>query len=264
MVSIPVRLYPATETKDIAFHQLHTVCGSRLKRIAWCSACDKEVAQDEIEKGYELTKGQHVVVTEEDLEKLPLPTKRTIQVSAFVKAEEIDPVYYEKSYYLEPDETGVKPFALFTKAVGGKGLTALGVVAIRQKERLCALRLADGNVFLETLFHPDEIREAPEVPLSTASVGKQELEMADRLVELLEAPFEPQKIKDQYREKLLDLIEAKAKGKEIAAAPEAKGKVIDLMEALKASVEAARSAKKAPGKKAKEEERRPARRRKAS
>ncbi len=244
MVSIPVKLYTATEDKDISFRTLHSECGSRLKQLRWCPVCEREIAYDEVVRGYEYAKEQHIVLNDDDLAKLPLPSKHTIELSAFVEAPEIDPVLYEKSYYLEPDETGIKPYALLMRALKEKGLTAVAKIAIRNKERLCALRPYDGTLMLETLFYPDELRvqhgvEAPEV-----EVSHRELSMAFALIDLMAEPFEPEKYKDEYRGALMSIIEAKLQGQELVEAPApARGKVVDLMEALKTSVAAARQRK---------------------
>jgi DNA end-binding protein Ku len=254
MVSIPVKLFTATDSKDISFHLLHRECNSRLKQLRWCPVCEREVEWGETVRGYEYAKEQHVIMSDEDFDKLPLPSKRTIELAAFVKAEEIDPVYYEKSYYLEPDEVGIKPFALLMKALKEKSLTAVAKIAIRNKERLCALRPMDGTLMLETLYYPDEIRvergtEAPEV-----QVSDRELEMASTLIDLLADSFEPEKYQDDYRRALMEIIEAKLQGEEFVEAPvAAPAKVTDLMAALKASVEAA---KKRRGEEAEEEPRR--------
>lgn len=244
MVSIPVKLYTATETKDLSFHQIHKECGSRIRQLRWCPTCDREVEFGELAKGYEYTKDEHVLLDDEDLEKLPLPSKNTIAVTSFVKAEEIDPIYYEKSYYLEPAETGVKPFALLMKAIQQKELTAVAQVAIRNKERLCALRPYEGTLMMDTLFYPDEIRAHGIEGIDDIEVSEKELAMAFTLIDVLEEPFDPTKYTDQYRAALMQIIEAKLEGQEIVAQPAAaKGKVIDLMSALKESVEAAKKAK---------------------
>src|ERR1700693_4455559 len=158
MVSIPVKLYTATESKDVSFNLLHKTCGSRLKQLRWCPVDEREVPWDEIERGYQYTKEQYVVLTDEDFEKIPLPSKNTVEPAAFVDAKDSDPILYEKSYYLEPEETGIKPFALLMRALKKKNLTAIAKLAIRNKERLCALRPYDGTLMLETLYYPDEIR----------------------------------------------------------------------------------------------------------
>lgn len=240
MVSIPVKLFVATESKDVTFHQLHASCHSRLKQLRWCPVCDREVTWDEIVRGYEYAKGQYVVLTDEDFEKLPLPSQRVIELSAFVNAEEIDPVYYEKSYYLEPDEAGIKPFALLMRALKEKGLTAIAKIAIRNKERLCALRPYDGTLMLETLYYPDELRVQRGVELPAVEVSERELAMAYQLIDLLAEPFDPEKYRDEYRAALMEIIDAKVQGQELVAPPPAaEAKVTDLMAALQASVEAA-------------------------
>ena len=136
MVSIPVKLYTATEDKDISFRQLHKQCGSRLKQLRWCPECDRAVEWDEVVRGYEYAKDEHVAMTEEDFEKLPLPSKQTVELAAFVKADQIDPIYYQKTYYLEPDEKGVKPYALLMQAPKDKDLTGIAKIAVRNKEQL--------------------------------------------------------------------------------------------------------------------------------
>ena len=254
MVSIPVKLFTATDSKDISFHLLHRECNSRLKQLRWCPVCEREVEWGETVRGYEYAKEQHVIMTDEDFDKLPLPSKRTIELAAFVKAEEIDPVYYEKSYYLEADEVGIKPFALLMKALREKNLTAVAKIAIRNKERLCALRPMDGTLMLETLYYPDEIRVERGTEVPEVQVSDRELEMASTLIDLLADSFEPEKYQDDYRRALMEIIEAKLQGEEFVEAPvAAPAKVTDLMAALKASVEAA---KKRRGEEAEEEPRR--------
>jgi DNA end-binding protein Ku len=219
-------------------------------------------------RGYEYAKDEYVTLTDEDFEKLPLPSKHIIDLTAFVKATEIDPVYYERSYYLAPDERAEKAYALLLQALDKKGLTALATITIRKKEQLCALRPRDGVVMLETLFYPDEVRQEHGVDLDRAKVSERELEMAFTLIELLRKPFEPEEYHDHYREALAQLIEAKLEGRDVVKSPAAREtKIIDLVDALKKSVEAARkgsgarAAAKAPARR----QTRPARRaRKAS
>jgi DNA end-binding protein Ku len=260
MVSIPVKLYTATQAKDISFHLLHKECGTRLQQLRWCPEHERAVEWGEVERGYEYSKDQHIVMTEEDFEKLPLPSKQTVELSAFVKAEEIDPVYYEKSYYLEPDAKGIKPFALLMTALKKKGLTGIAKIAVRNKEQLCALRPMDGTLILETLFYPDEIRvEKTELP--DVKISDKELDMAYTLIELLTDDFDPEKYHDEYREALMQVIDAKLEGEEmpeVAAAGPAK--VTDIMSALRQSVAAAKKRKKDEEE---EDEEAPARRRKA-
>jgi DNA end-binding protein Ku len=248
MVSIPVKLYGATESKDIRFQLLHATCGSKLQQRRWCPTDDVEVPWNEVARGFEYAKGQYVVLTDEDFEQLPLPSKHTIDLNAFVEEREIDPIFYEHSYYLEPDERGEKPYALLLKALEEKKLSAVGSITIRKKEQLCVIRPMNGTIALETLFYPDEIREERGVDLDKVKVSERELEMAFTLIELLKRPFDPSEYKDHYREALAQLIEAKLEGKEVVTAPPtAQTGVFDLAEALKRSVEAAKKGKpKAP------------------
>jgi DNA end-binding protein Ku len=255
MVSIPVRLFTGTESKDIAFNTLHSVCNTRLKQMRWCPNCEREVPYEEVDRGYEYSKGQYVKITDEDFEGLPVPSKHTIDVDAFIKLPEIDPVYFENSYYLEPEEAGKKPFALFMKAVSEKNMVAIAKITIRKKEQLCALRPVGGTLVLETLHYADEIRVDMEKELGELNVSEQEMQMASTLIDLLAKPFDPEQYTDEYRESLKQLIEAKLEGREVVEAPAApEAKVTNLMEALRASVEAARASKPAAEAEAEEEQ----------
>jgi DNA end-binding protein Ku len=260
MVSIPVKLYTATQSKDISFHLLHKEDGVRLQQLRWCPQHERAVEWSEVARGYEYARDEHVILTDEDFAKLPLPSKQTVELSAFVKAEEIDPVFYEKSYYLEPDAKGIKPFALLMTALKEKGLTGIAKIAVRNKEQLCALRPMDGQLILETLYYPDEIRvEKSELP--DVKISDKELDMAYTLIELLTEDFQPEKYKDEYREALMQVIDAKLEGEELPEVAAAKpAKVTDIMSALRASVEAAKKRKMGEEE---EKEEAPARRRKA-
>ena len=244
MVSIPVKLFGATESKDISFNLLHITCGSRLRQLRWCPTDEKEVPWSEIVRGYEYAKDQYVTLTDEDFEKLPLPSKHTIDLTAFVKEEEIDPVYYERSYHLAPDERGEKAYALLIRTLEKKGLTAIATNPIRKKEQLCALRPKDGALLLETLYYPDEIRKRPEMDLDKVKITERELDMAFTLIDLLRKPFDPEEYADNYREALTQVIDAKLEGREVVEAPPSReSKVIDLADALRKSVEAAKKSK---------------------
>ncbi|MCA1648095.1 MAG: Ku protein [Chloroflexi bacterium] len=246
MVSIPVQLFPATQDKDVSFHLLHQPDHSRIKFKRWCASEDREVEQGELVRAFEVSKDQYVEVTDEDLEQLPLPSRHTIELSAFVSAAEIDPIYYEKSYYLEPEETGVKPYALLMKVLEQKGVTGVASIALRNKESLCALRPQGGGILLETLHYPDEIRER-EDSLPSVSVNERELTVAGSLVDALAEPFDPSKYHDRYRQALLELIQDKTEGRAVVVPEgEAPGQVTDLMSALRASIEAARKRKGGP------------------
>jgi DNA end-binding protein Ku len=247
MISIPVKLFGATESKDLAFNTLHKECKSRLKQKRWCPVDDREVFQDEVIKAYEYSKDSYVEILEEDLESLPLPSKHTIELTSFVSQAEIDPVYFERTYWLEPEQIGEKPYALLLRALKSKQVSGVAKIALRNKESLCVLRAGENNlIMLETLFYPDEVRTAdlPEAP--DVLVSQPELAMALSLVEMLQEVFDPKKYQDQYRVALLELIEAKRNGQAIVATPEAPlPKTVDLMAALKASLEAAKKGKPA-------------------
>lgn len=240
MVSIPVKLLTATDSKDISFNLLHKECGTRLKQLRWCPTHERAVEWSEIARGYEYAKDEYVIMEDADFEKLPLPSKQTVELAAFVKAEDIDPIYYEKSYYLEPDEKGIKPFALLMKALKEKELTGIAKIAIRNKEQLCALRPMNGSLVMETLLYPDEIRAAPEA-VGDVEVSKKELDMAFTLIDLMTEEFDPEQYKDDYREALMKVIDDKLDGIETeAVAVASPAKVTDIMSALKKSVAAAK------------------------
>lgn len=244
MVTIPVKLFTATESQDVSFRQLHAADNSPIKLVRRCAADGTDLDPDEIVKGYEYAKDHYVLVDESDLEKLPIPSKHTIELTGFVASEEIDPVFYEKSYHVEPEELGRKPFTLLVKALEEKKLNAVGKIAIRTKERLCSLRPRNGSLMLETLFYADEIKppdfEMPEVKISEA-----EMKVAYALIDLLHEPFDPAKYRDEYRDSLMTIIEAKLEGHEYVAPaePAALAPAVDLMAALRASVEAAKKRK---------------------
>lgn len=241
MVSIPVKLYGATESKDIRFHLLHATDGTRLQQRRWCPTDEAEVPWNETARGYEYAKGQYVMLTEEDFENLPLPSLHTIEISQFVEEKEIDPVFYERSYYLEPGDRSEKPYALLLKALQERGLTAIATITIRKKEQLCALRAHEGTIMLETLYYPDEIRNERGMDLSKVKVSDRELDMAFTLIDIFRKPFDPSEYHDRYREALAEMIEAKLEGRQVVSAPAAReSRVIDLADALKRSVEAAR------------------------
>ncbi len=254
MVSIPVNLYTATQEKDIAFHLLHKSCGNRLKQQRWCPFHEEAVDWDDVVRGYEYARDQYVVLTDEDFEKMPLPSKRTIGLSAFVRSQEIDPIYYDRSYYLEPREGGAKPFALLMRVLQEKSLVGIAKIAIRNKEQLCALRPQDGALVLETLYFPDEISVEKGVE-ADVNVSQREIDLAMTLVDALSQRFNPEEYHDDYRRALMELIEAKRKGQEVVAPPAPPGKVIDLMAALRESVEAAKRQRSEQSRRPREERR---------
>jgi DNA end-binding protein Ku len=244
LVTIPVKLYSATEEKNVAFHQVHRDDGGRIRYKRVCAIDGDEVSFGDIAKGYELPTGETVVLTDEDFEGLPLRTSRAIDVLQFVPLEDVDPIYFAKSYYLEPDKTGVKPYVLLRDALEQSGKVAVVKVALRQREQLATLRVRDGVFVLETMLWPDEVR-APDFGFLDESVDvrPQELQMAGSLIETLSGEFDPDEYHDHYREALQEVIDAKVAGREVvipAAERQDTGAVVDLMAALRASVDAAK------------------------
>jgi DNA end-binding protein Ku len=244
LVSIPVKLYSATEERDVAFHQVRRADGARIRYKRVAAADGEEVPYADIAKGYELPGGEIVVLTDEDFANLPLSTSRAIDVLEFVPLEQVDPIYFAKSYYLEPDRTGAKPYALLRDALEHSGRVALVKIAIRSREQLGTLRVRNGVFVLETMLWPDEVRTPDFAFLDEkVEVRPQELAMAESLIATLAADFDPSQYRDSYREALQAVIDAKVAGKEVVppsaggAQPDVAG---DLMAALKASVAAAR------------------------
>ena len=260
LVTIPVAVYPATEEKTLRFNQIHEEDGGRIRMKRTCSVDGEEVPYDEIVKGYEYEKDRYVVLTDEDFDKVPVESSRAIDIVQFVDLDEIDPMLYKKSYYLVPDETGAKAYALLREALSQDNKVGIAKVSFRDKEHLAALRFKDDSFVLETMYWPDEIRAADFGGVDVdVKVRAQELEMARQLIENLTAGWDPEEFTDEYREALLRIVEAKISGEEIEVVEaEPTAKVVDLMEARKASVAAAQKlngngdeapAKRSPAKK---------------
>jgi DNA end-binding protein Ku len=244
LVSIGVKLYTATEEKDVAFHQVRRSDASRIRYKRVAEADGEEVAYSDIAKGYQLPSGETVVLTDEDFAELPLPTTRTVDVVEFVPAEEIDPIYFAKSYYLEPEKNAVKPYVLLREALEESGKVGVVKVAIRNREQLAALRIRDGVIVMTTMIWPDEVREPSFGFLDEdVELRPQERQMALSLVDSMSGDFNPDEFSDNYREALQEVIDAKIEGRDVIEPEQAQptaGKVVDLMSALRASVEAAK------------------------
>jgi DNA end-binding protein Ku len=239
MVSIPVRLYTATESHDVRFHLLHKKDHVRLKNVRWCPKDEKAVSWEETERGYEYAKGKYVPISEDDLEHLPVKTVHTVDISDFVKVDEVDPIYYDKPYYLAPEETGAKAFTLLRKALEETGRVAVAKVAIRDKENLCLVRPYQDVLAMETMLYANEIRSTEDIAVDGEKVSPKELQMAVSLIENLSDSFDPSRYEDEYQAALKKVIKAKVDGAPLPeAAPERGEKVVDLMEALRASIEA--------------------------
>lgn len=263
LVSIGVKLYSATEERDVSFHQVRRSDGARIRYRRVAESDGEEVAYSDIAKGYQLPSGEVVVLTDEDFADLPLPSARVVDVLQFVPVEQIDPIYYNKSYYLEPEKNAVKPYVLLRDALEESGTAGLVKVAIRNREQLATLRVRDGVIVMETMIWPDEVREADFAFLDEdVELRPQERQMARSLLESMAGDFEPTQYTDEYREALQTVIDAKVEGREVVEVEEAQptaGNVVDLMSALRASVDAAKrsrgeapaapAATKAPAKK---------------
>jgi DNA end-binding protein Ku len=247
LVSIGVRLYSATEEKDIRFHQVHRTDGGRIKYKRVCSIDGEEVSYDDIAKGYDLGGGELVILTDEDFAELPLTTSHAIEVLEFVPAEQVDPILYAKAYYLEPEGTASKPYALLREALNDVDRVAIVKVALRQREQLATLRVKDNVLVLNTMLWPDEVR-TPDFDFldEDITIRPQEKAMAESLIDSMAGDFQPDQYTDNYREALQEVIDAKVEGREVVAPPEEEGAApaaVDLMAALRASVERARAAR---------------------
>ena len=258
LVVIPVKLYAATEQRDITFRQVHRADGGRIQFRRFCTLDGEEVAYADIAKGYELPTGDMVVLTDDDLAELPLVTAHRIEVLHFAPSGQVEPILANKSYYLEPESAGTRAYVLFRDALEKSGKVAVCKVALRQREALAALRVREGVLTLETLLWPDEVRK-PEFGFlgEDIDVRSQELKMAASLIETMTEDFEPDQFRDAYREALESVVQAKVEGNDIVRpvgvdAPSPKGEVADLTETLRASVAAlkAERAKSAPAKSA--------------
>lgn len=243
LISIPVRLFAAVDEKDVSFRQLHAKDNGRIRYKRICEVCDEEVPYEEIVRGYEYEKDRYVIFTEDELQRIPADI-RAVDIVSFVPLQEIDPIYFQKPYYLAPEPTGLKAYRLLERAMEDAGRVGLAKVAIRDKEHLATLRIKGEVMVLETMHWPDEIREPQfDVLDKKVELRKQEIEMAKSLVENLTDSFRPEEFHDEYRERLEAAAQAKIEGEEIAIPPTREPtKVADLMEALRASVEATKKA----------------------
>jgi DNA end-binding protein Ku len=246
LVSVPVKLYAATESKDISFRQVHAKDGGRIKYQRVCSVDGEEVAYADIAKGYETEDGEMVILTDDDMAQLPASSSREISVEKFVPSEQIDPMLFEKSYFLEPEKTGAKPYALLRQALEEADRMALVTVSLRNRMSLAVLRVRDDVIVLQTMMWPDEIRQADFSSVDTAEAKPAEVKMAKMLVETLAGDFEPDEYEDDYRQAVESLVKTKIEGGEVKAAPKERksgGEVVDLLAALQRSVEAAKTAR---------------------
>lgn len=250
LVNVPIKMYAATEKKSVSFRQIHRECGTPIKYAKLCPHCDRQVGEEEIARGYEVEKGKFVIIEDKDMEAIPDEPTRTIDIIDFVDLKDIDPIYFDHSYFLGPEETGQKAYVLLRRAMEEGGKIALAKVVIRSKQSLAALRPhGEKHLIMETMFYPDEVRDAGEIPVSDeVKIHDNEAKMAVDLVTSLSTEFEPGKYTDDYRKALLDIIRAKAEGEAVTIQAPREEKVVDLMEALKASLSLAEKEKKAKAK----------------
>jgi DNA end-binding protein Ku len=240
LVNVPVRMYSAIDERDVRFHLLHEKDDSRIGYDKVCKKEGKPIPDDEIVKGYEVSEGKYVYLTDEDLEAAAGESYRSIDIQDFVDADEVDPIYFERSSYLGPAEGAEKPYALLVRAMEESGLVGIVTYVMRDKQQLGCVRVRDGMIVLEKMFFADEIRPTKGIRPRKATVPKQELAMALDLIDRFRGPFEPEKYEDTYREALLEVIDRKRKGKDVhaEAEPERGDEPADLLEALRESVEA--------------------------
>jgi DNA end-binding protein Ku len=250
LISIPIRLFSAARTERIGLNQLHTVCKTRIRMPLFCPHCERQVPRSEIVKGYEYDKDQYVLFNEEELDKVEPESARSMEILEFVKVDEIDPLYYDASYYVTPEDEGKKAYALLLNAMENSGYAAIAKLTMHQREHIVVVRPRTKGMTLHTMFYTSEIREVAEYGRSDSAAQPKDAEkkLATQLIESLAAPFEPEKYKDQYVESMKNMIEAKRQGHEVAEVAHPKlAPVIDLMEALKKSIaDKQPSAKKPP------------------
>ncbi|MFP4975939.1 Ku protein [Paenibacillus sp. CN-4] len=250
LVHVPVKMFSATEDKDISLRYIHKECGSPLSYVRKCPVCDKEVVWEEIGKGYEYEKGKFVVFEKDEIDQLAEQASKNIAILDFVDLNEIDPIYFQKTYYLSPDQAGANAYRLLHQAMRDTGKIGIAKISIRSKSSLAAIRVLESCLAIETIFYPDEIRPVSQVPNlpEAAGVNDKEMEMAKLLISQLSTPFDPEKYTDDYRQRMLDLISSKVAGEEIHIAPaRQQTNVIDLMAALQASIEAVQPVAADPG-----------------
>ena len=244
MVVIPIRLFNATRSRTIPFSTLHSTCNTKLRHRRWCEFHNEFVEKDEVARGYEYERGQYLVMDDADFQGLPVSSTHTIGITKFVGLDEIDPIYYQRSYWLAPETLGRKPYMLLKRALEKTNRVAVASVSIQQKEHLCAVRATEDGLLMSTMAHADELARTDEMDLEDAEAGVSdaEVDMAATLIEQLAGEFDPEEYRDEYRHALEKRIEAKLAGAAppVADAQPEAGQVVDLMAALRSSIEATR------------------------
>ena len=240
LVSIPVKLFSAAESSEkVSFNMLHRDCGNRIQQQLFCPKDERTISRDEVVKGYEFSKGQYVLFNEEELKALEEKTTQQIEITEFIKSDLIDPIYFDKPYYLGPDKNGSRAYALLSAAMQETGRWALAKYAARGKSYLCVLRPLEQGLVMQQLYYPNEVRSMTDLEIGEANVKENELKMAVQLAEMgATEEFHPEQYRDEQADRTRDLIQKKIQGEEITTAEddEPKAQVIDLMEALRASL----------------------------
>lgn len=238
LITIPIRLYTAARTERVSFNQIHGVCGSRIKQQTFCPRCDKVVERSELVKGYEVEKERYVIISDDDIKTVAPASSDSMEIFEFVKAQGIDPIYYDASYFVVPEEAGKKAYHLLLETMRKSGYSAIAKITMHQREYTVVVRPHSDGLLLHTMFYPEEVREVPEFRTdSNVTVKPQEVALAEKLVEGLATDFEPAKYHDEYQGRLKQMIEAKREGQVVeGAAPKKLAPVIDLMAALQKSL----------------------------
>ncbi len=238
LISIPVRLFAAARTERVSFHMIHDKCSTRIKQQLFCPTCERVVERSEIVKGYEIEKGRWVIVEDEEIKKIAPASTDTMDIQQFVKLSDIDPLYFDASYYATPEEPGTRAYTLLLETMQKTGYAAIAKVGMHQREYIVVIRPREQGLTLHTMYYPNEVRAVPEYGhLGNVEIRPQEIQLAEQLVKSLAGPFEPQKFEDEYQKRLVQLIESKSEGKSLRATPERKlAPVIDLMQALQKSL----------------------------
>ncbi|HEX4167792.1 MAG TPA: Ku protein [Bryobacteraceae bacterium] len=238
LITIPVRLFAAARTERVSFNQIHGVCGSRIKQQTFCPRCERVVERNELVKGYEVEKDRYVIVNDEDIKNVAPPSSDNMEILEFVKAEGIDPIYFDASYFMVPEDAGKKAYHLLLETMRKSGYSAIAKIAMHQREFTVVIRPHSDGLLLHTMFYAEEVREVPEFRRDTSvTVKPQEIELAERLVEGLATDFDASKYHDEYQGRMKTMLEAKREGQSIEEpSPKKRAPVIDLMQALQKSL----------------------------
>jgi DNA end-binding protein Ku len=238
LISIPIRLFTAARSEHVAFHQIHEVCGTRIRQQLYCPHCERTVERSEVIKGYEISKGEFIEVKDDEMRKIAPASTETMDIQQFVKLDEIDPIYFDASYYAAPEEPGRRAYGLLLETMKKTGYAAIAKLAMHQREYVVVIRPREQGLALHTIFYPNEVRAVPDYGrVERADLKPQEVQLAEQLIHSLAGPFEPKRYEDEYQKRLVELIEAKGEGRKLRAAPHKKmAPVIDLMQALQKSL----------------------------